>query len=74
MCHLWHYAVPTDLQKLHTDFLRMFFLGYTGQNTVSVVLGLFQAALWGAIFGGIYSIFEQSHSCSSCSVNVIVEE
>jgi hypothetical protein len=51
----------------------MAILGYTGHNGMSLLLGLIQSAVWGAIFGGIFSIFEQSRSCDECSINVIVE-
>ena len=72
--YLWQYALNgADLKALHEQLMRMAILGYTGHNAMSLLLGLMQSAVWGAVFGGIYSIFEQGRSCEECNINVILE-
>jgi len=73
--YLWSFVLPVgDLRILHDKLLQIAILGYTGHNTASLLLGILEAATWGAVIGGIYSIFEQSYACKSCDVNIIVEE
>ena len=73
VAYLWRYAITgDDLKRLHEQLLRIAILGYNGHTTASLVLGIVQAAVWGSIFGGILSIFEQGHECEHCKINVIV--
>ena len=74
ICYLWQYAITgSDLKNLHEQWLRMMILGYTGHNWMSLALGLVQAAVWGSVFGGILSIFEQARSCEECNINIVLE-
>ncbi|MEI7741601.1 MAG: hypothetical protein WCJ29_03785 [bacterium] len=74
ICYLWLYALTgADVRAFHEMMMRVAILGYTGHNWTSLLLGLIQASVWGGIFGGIYSIFAQSHECEDCNINIIVE-
>ena len=56
VCHFWGYVVPADLQQLHMDLLRMSFIGWTGMNVQSFVLGIVQSAIWSWLIGAAFAI------------------
>ncbi len=51
VCHLWGLVIPEEVVQFHSDFLRMSVLGWTGMNIVSLLLGVIQWSVWGALLG-----------------------
>lgn len=53
ICFLWFYVNPVE-QGLHLALFKVSFLGYTGMNGLSFLLGLIQSYIWGLIFAGLW--------------------
>lgn len=43
-------------QELRTNFLQLFFYGYSGMNFPSLILGVIQAYVWGYIASAVWQI------------------
>ncbi|MDP2683702.1 MAG: hypothetical protein Q8P20_01470 [bacterium] len=54
-CFVWFYINPVE-QDLHLRNLRLAFLGFSGLNFSSFLLGLLQAYIWAYIGVGIWSV------------------
>ncbi|MFH0928621.1 MAG: hypothetical protein V1821_04075 [bacterium] len=75
VCFLWQYVlIDPSLKTLHESLMKIAIIGFTGNNIKSVLLGLFEFAIYGAIFGGLLSIAWQSHHCEQCRINIFVEK
>lgn len=48
LCFAWHWMNPVH-QELHMQLLEIAFLGFTGMNALSFILGLIQSYIWGYI-------------------------
>ena len=57
VCHVWGYVVPSDVQALHADLLRISVLGWSGMNLRSLLLGTVQWAVWGWVVGHAFTWF-----------------
>ena len=58
VCFSWPYfrAVSPAVQTLHQTQLQLAFLGWSGMNAVSFILGLVQAFIWGFIAVGVWNL------------------
>lgn len=56
LCFLWYYIHPVE-QEYHLRSLRLAFIGYSGMNGVSFVLGAVQAYIWAYIGLGLWHLF-----------------
>jgi|GEM_PF-3274139 len=54
ICFFWGYAIPSDLLELHTNLMKLSFLGYTGLNFLSFLYAFIQSYIWGIITGLIF--------------------
>lgn len=55
VCYLWVYTSNApDLIKMHIDWFRIAFLGFSGMGFVSFLSGLIQSFIWGILVGGVF--------------------
>ena len=67
--YLWTFVLAgDDVRQFNEMILKTFVVGYTGKNAISVLYGLLEWALCGAVFGAILAIFAQSHECNCCGL------
>ncbi|MDP3882926.1 MAG: hypothetical protein Q8Q48_02635 [Candidatus Staskawiczbacteria bacterium] len=55
ICFVWYYINPAE-QSLHTSLLRLTFIGYSGMNFASFILGAVQSYVWGYIIIGVLKL------------------
>jgi len=53
ICFVWFYVQPAQ-GDLHKSLLELSFLGWTGMNATSFILGLAQSIIWGYLFVGVW--------------------
>lgn len=53
LCFAWYWVNPTQ-QATHVQQLQLAFLGFSGMNGSSFVLGLIQAYIWGYVGCGVW--------------------
>jgi hypothetical protein len=59
ICFIWFWIWPAE-RELHLALLKLSFMGYSGMNPLSFILGAVQSYIWAYIFVGIWWII----SCS----------
>lgn len=55
ICLARYYVLPVE-SELHMSLLKLSFLGFTGMNLTSIVLGAVQVYLWGYIGVGLWTL------------------
>jgi hypothetical protein len=65
MCFLWFYIQP-DERMLHESLFNLSFLGWSGMNFPSLVLGILQSFIWGYIVVGLWYLSGCCHAGKSC--------
>ena len=55
ICFLWYFVNPVE-QTAHLQILKMSYLGFSGMNFTSFVLGLIQTYIWAYIGVGIWQL------------------
>jgi len=55
VCFLWYYLIPVE-KILHESLFKLSFLGFTGMNILSFLLGAIQSFFWAYIFYGLWKI------------------
>lgn len=67
VAYFWGYT-ESDLtvKALHLNVLRLAFLGFTGLNGVSFLLGLVQSFVWGLIVAGLFFFGYRHCPCDDC--------
>ena len=53
VCFLWFYINPVE-QDLHLRLFRLSFIGYSGMNVASFILGAVQAYIWAYVAAGLW--------------------
>lgn len=53
ICFVWYYINPAE-RELHQSLLKLTYIGFSGMNAVSFVLGALQTYVWGYIIVGIW--------------------
>lgn len=56
LCFIWYYIRPVE-QDLHLRLFRMAYLGFSGMNAVSFILGAIQTYIWAHVVLGIWQLF-----------------
>jgi len=56
---IWGFTLPVDVQTKYMELLSIAYIGFTGFDVLSFILGLIQVFIWGwviaGIFGGIWN-------------------
>jgi len=55
LCFLWYFVNPVG-QELHMELFKLSFLGFTGMNVVSFLLGAIQVYIWGYVYAGLWAL------------------
>jgi len=55
LCFAWYFIHPIE-QEMHLQMFRISYLGFTGMNLTSFILGLVQTYLWGYIGLGVWML------------------
>ncbi len=59
----WHLTMSPEQKDLYLQILKMFYLGFSGFNLTSFILGLIQIYIWGwitaLVFGWLWNYFHK---------------
>lgn len=65
ICFAWFYIQPEE-KELHMALLNLSFLGWSGMNFPSFLLGAIQSFIWGYILMGVWYLVGCCHKGGSC--------
>lgn len=65
LCFVWYYIRPVE-QDLHLRLFRLSFLGFSGMNLASFILGAIQTYVWAYIVVGLWRLFGCCHKERCC--------
>lgn len=65
ICFLWYFINPVE-QELHLSLLKLSYIGFSGMDALSFILGLVQTYIWGYIVVAAFKVAGGARKMEKC--------